>query len=93
MEIFARLKSQSPVYYRDWSKDNGEQVKIKCINVELERGGESIICEANERVADRLEQKPLTPGDIVVAYVKFVVTTSREGRQFQNCRLVELLKL
>lgn len=93
MEFFARMKSTGPVYYREWVKENGEKVNIKCINVELTRGGDSIICEANDRVADRLESKPIAPGEVVVGYVKFTTSTTKEGRTFQNARLIEILAL
>lgn len=93
MEIFARLKSASPVFYREWAKDNGEKINIKCVNVELIRGGDTFICEANDRVADRLEAHPIAPGEVVVGYVKFTTSTTKEGRTFQNARLVEILAL
>lgn len=76
----------------EWTRpSDGQVVTIKRVQVELKSGADTILCEANDRLAENFSKVPLLKERIYIADLRFVVANGKqEGSKFQNCRLNEI---
>lgn len=92
MQLICKVESQGAMTETQWTRpSDGQVVTIKRVAVELKSGADTILCEANDRLAENLSKSPLLQDRIYIADLRFVVANGRqEGSRFQNCRLNEI---
>ena len=94
MEIITRVQEQKPLETREWRKDDGEVVVIKSVQLQLKSGTDVIMCEANDKLAERIAANPLDVNYLYVANLSF---SPRKGKDkngnemfFQKIKLTEI---
>lgn len=92
MQVICKVVSQGAMTETEWTRpSDGQVVTIKRVAVELKSGADTILCEANDRLAENFSRVPLLQDRIYIADLRFVVANGRqEGSRFQNCRLNEI---
>lgn len=92
MQVICTVVSQGAMTETEWTRpSDGQVVTIKRVQVELKSGADTILCEANDRLAENFSKVPLLKERIYIADLRFVVANGKqEGSKFQNCRLNEI---
>lgn len=92
MQVICKVVSQGAMTETEWTRpSDGQVVTIKRVAVELKSGADTILCEANDRLAENFSKVPLLKDRIYMADLRFVVVNGKqEGSKFQNCRLNDI---
>ena len=90
-----RVKSQSALMQRNWTKETGETVVISSVNLELTDGVDTFLGELTDQQALVVAQQPLSPDLIygVQCRLQVRVSTNRETgevRRFTTCRILNI---
>lgn len=59
MEKVVRVKAQSPLKVNNWTSPSGETKIIKIVELQLTDGVDTFVAEANDDLAEQLNNEPL----------------------------------
>lgn len=92
MQVICKVVAQNKMTETEWTRpSDGQVVTIKRVQVELKSGADTILCEANDRLAENFERVPLLQDRLYMADLRFVVANGKqEGSRFLNCRLNDI---
>ncbi|MDT3388371.1 MAG: hypothetical protein LIR46_11515 [Bacteroidota bacterium] len=95
MEKTVFVKTQLPAATRSYTRQNGEQVTIKNVNVVLTDGIDTFVAEAGGRLADQLEAEPLDSSSFyrVQCNLEVYSWTNKDSKVTDYATRVRIIKI
>lgn len=94
MEKIVRVLGQSALESKNWTKENGETVVLKSVQVKITDGVDTLLVEFSDKKAEAVNNKPLKLDVLYGFQIKCECRKSKEGdKEFNSIKVVNYAEI